>query len=529
MTEGQKRCNGNKIWILIIAFFLMAIFLICLMFSYVFQNSENTGGKKNDEIFSETDIHLFQKISDISFTEKNGGQIDPLANEDGVKIFLFWASWCPHCKESVKEADKLETAAESMGAEFYLVNKLDNEKETKDQALQFIRENQIQTESFFDEECKAYQSIGLNMIPTLFVLDYKNRVIAMMEGHVSSVEQLEQMIREAQNGKSAVMASIITQQMTVTEGAFRTTFRSERSGLPSGKDVLSESLGIMLEYAALSSNEEEFLHIWKYSRENMFPEGLMPWVISEEEDTYVNALIDDFRILGAMQKMTEQETGLQNDYEAYREAVYTYNVQDGRLVDFYDREYQQKAERFTLCYGDLKVLSVLKKTDSRFKEVYDNTLELILNGQISESFPLYYSYYDYAAEKYEGTVLNMSEALTTLLHLSEAGKLPEEALEWLEQEMNKGCIYAVYDREGNPSSDGYYESTAVYALTAMIALSEDREALAGKAINRMEQFRIQEGSNELDGLFGNSDGTGIYSFDQGMALLAYEAYERYTQ
>lgn len=529
MTEMQKRYKGNKIWILIIALFLIAMLLIYIMFSQIFNDLKSAGGKNADENLKETSIHLFQKVSDVSFIAEDGSQINPLAGGEGVKIFLFWASWCPHCIESVKAADELRTAARNMDAEFYLVNKLDYEKETKEQALQFIKDNQIQTESCFDEECKAYHSMGLNMIPTLLVLDHKNRVISMAEGHVPSVSQLEHMITEAKNGKSDTMKAAIKEQMTDEEGAFRTTYSMERSKLPSGSDVLSESLGIMLESAALSFDREGFLQIWNYSKKNMFPEGLMPWVISGDTDTQVNALIDDFRILGAMQEILEQENGLLSDYEAYRDAVYTYNTQEGRPVDFYDRQYQQKAGRFTLCYGDLKVLSVLKEEDRRFEEVYDHTLEIILNGKISERFPLYYSYYDYEEERYKGTVLNMSEALTTLLHLSEAGKLPEEALKWLEQEMEKGCIYAVYDREGNPSEDGYYESTAVYALTVMIALSEDREDLAGKAMNRMEQFRIHEDANERNGLFGNSDGTGIYSFDQGMALLAYTAYERYTQ
>ena len=37
----------------------------------------------------------------------------------------------------------------------------------------------------------------------------------------------------------------------------------------------------------------------------------------------------------------------------------------------------------------------------------------------------------------------------------------------------------------------------------------------------MEKMRINNSTSEFNGAFGNPDGTGIYSFDQCMALLTY--------
>ena len=73
---------------------------------------------------------------------------------------------------------------------------------------------------------------------------------------------------------------------------------------------------------------------------------------------------------------------------------------------------------------------------------------------------------------------------------------------------------------------GYkYESTAIYGLVSMIAQTLGDETLANKALARMEDMRVFDSDNKINGAFGNADGTGIYSFDQCIALLTYSRFE----
>lgn len=65
----------------------------------------------------------------------------------------------------------------------------------------------------------------------------------------------------------------------------------------------------------------------------------------------------------------------------------------------------------------------------------------------------------------------------------------------------------------------------MYALAALIAMEKKDMHTAGLAFNLMESFRIRNGDNGLDGLFGEEDGSGIYSFDQCVALEAYQKME----
>lgn len=70
---------------------------------------------------------------------------------------------------------------------------------------------------------------------------------------------------------------------------------------------------------------------------------------------------------------------------------------------------------------------------------------------------------------------------------------------------------------------GYgYESTATYALVAMLGKEINDSELTGKALKKMEKMRINNTSYSYNGAFGNEDGTGISSFDQLMPMLAYQ-------
>ena len=116
--------------------------------------------------------------------------------------------------------------------------------------------------------------------------------------------------------------------------------------------------------------------------------------------------------------------------------------------------------------------------------------KLVVEGKISEDFPLYYSWYNYKTGEYEKDDLNTAEAMVTLLHLAEAGLLKDDTAQWLKSQMDREGIKARYTVSGEVV-DGYnYDSTAVYALVAMIAEKIGDKDLQGKALKKMEKMRI---------------------------------------
>ena len=151
-------------------------------------------------------------------------------------------------------------------------------------------------------------------------------------------------------------------------------------------------------------------------------------------------------------------------------------------------------------------------------------LEIVKNGYISDAFPLYKSWYDYTRLVYPDSELHTAEALLTVLHLSQIGQSKPQSLQWIRDRIAEGQIWSAYDTAGNPTKR--YESTAVYAIAAMIAKNEGDMVLASRAIEKMEQLKLRQFGNPLDGAFGNGDGSGMIAFDQLMAWCAYEQMEK---
>lgn len=281
-----------------------------------------------------------------------------------------------------------------------------------------------------------------------------------------------------------------------------------------GTPVLSESQGLTMLAALNAGDGDLFRSAYGYAVAHRTEAGLFSW----EKDSPVNALVDDLRIYRAMEMGGADEAAL----DELEEALFQYNTHDGKPVDFYDSALGEKADRFTLCYADFPALDLLARRSPRWETVRGNALALVTGGRISAEFPLYHSWYHYPSGRYHTESIHMAEGLLTLLHLSQAGALPGEALDWLEARMDEGILYARYTVRGRPHRDGRFESTSVYALLAQVAFSEGRFPLAQRSLARLEALRVTDPASPAYGAFGNPDGSGVYPFDQLTAILAYQ-------
>lgn len=111
--------------------------------------------------------------------------------------------------------------------------------------------------------------------------------------------------------------------------------------------------------------------------------------------------------------------------------------------------------------------------------------------------------------------------MLTLLHLAEIKQLPNSTVQWLKDTISNKRILGRYNVDGSVVQGYEYESTAVYAIAALIGKEINDNELVNLAISNMEKMRINNVNSKFNGAFGNEDGTGIYSFDQCMALIAY--------
>lgn len=469
---------------------------------------------KNAEKYSMPGIcNLYESVSKISFENAEENHLSLGELKGKVVILMFWNNPDGTCNYRLNDIKKFEEVFNKYSdVKFILVDRT-SEK--------ILEDSNIKVSVAYDKESRAYREFQGSTIPTTLVINKNGELVKHIDGIINDNNELEALIEYGREGSHKATEKFIRNNLTNDSGGVKMTLLNEDVDDLDSETILSESQGIMLEYAEIINDVELFNTTLDYINKYMKNDELVSWRVENKNASRVNAAIDDLRIYGALKDGFYKFGKNNKELRKYRKAIYKYNVEDKKLIDSYDFEYNMKAERLTLCYADFKVLKELTEDDRRFKKVYNNSLEIVKNGYISNEFPLYYSWYNYKTGAYEKDELNTAEAMVTLLHLAEIGELQEDTISWIKDTIKTNGILGRYNVDGSVVSGYEYESTAVYAIIALIGNELDDRELIDLAVNKMERMRINNVESQFNGAFGNSDGTGIYSFDQCMALLTY--------
>ncbi len=463
-----------------------------------------------------------ESLPNLSFVKQNGDKLTLESMRGKIVVLSFWASWCPYCKKELGLASETATMlAEYPEVEYLLVDKLDNSKETKEQALLYLQDNNIPFTTVFDENLEVYNQLGLKVVPTTLIIDKQGVLKAWDAGGELNPDILKAKIDYVIDGGSYGVRNFITQELTNEHGGVRTNYMQEKDTSLKSTDVLSESQGLIMEYAVGINDKALFESSYKYVTNVMRKDPLTAWVVTENGASRVNSALDDLRMYRTMAAADALWGGYYDKLDNYEKALRRYNTDNQCLVNEYDFKYKKKSEQLKLCFADFEALELLSEKSNQWAVVYQNSINTVENGYISDNFPLYYSQYDYSEKTYKNYDINMAEGMVTLLNLAKIGRLKQTTIDWLKKAVEGEGIYAKYKTDGTIAPGYSFESTAIYGLVSIIAQTVGDKTLANKALARMEKMRIFDSNNKLNGAFGNRDGTGIYSFDQCIALLAY--------
>ncbi len=280
----------------------------------------------------------------------------------------------------------------------------------------------------------------------------------------------------------------------------------------------------MLRYYAAIADAHGFSQTLGFITRTLDTDALLSYRAREDGSPYaINASIDDLRILRGLLEGARvfSNPAYQALCENWAKRLYQTNVQDGMLLDCYDETLVFAGSVSTLCFSDLETLQLLGKVDRRWGNVEKNMRRILQRGYLGDDFPFYQTRYNLESQAYETEHVNMVEALLTALHLSEVGEGSPATLRWIKLALAQGAIYGAYTPQGIPVNQ--IESTAIYALCALLGDAESDQALVNAAIEKLRTLQITDKQSALYGAFADAATQQAYSFDNLMALAALRA------
>lgn len=97
---------------------------------------------------------------------------NPGALSGKVVLVDFWASWCGPCKEALPSYDKLYKKHEKNG---FVVIGVNVDDEISD-GQEFLKEHRVSFSHVFDEGKRIVAEVGVESMPTSFLIDKKGKI-----------------------------------------------------------------------------------------------------------------------------------------------------------------------------------------------------------------------------------------------------------------------------------------------------------------------------------------------------------------
>jgi cytochrome c biogenesis protein CcmG, thiol:disulfide interchange protein DsbE len=134
------------------------------------------------------------KVPDFYLTDFEGNKTN-LSDYLGKTVVLnFWASWCSDCVEEMPAFNEINKNFEEQGDTVLLsINLTDGQKETKNSATDFLKNNDYSMNIFYDFDDTIASLFGISKIPSTIVID-KEGHLSSYQPKILSKEEIEEMV-----------------------------------------------------------------------------------------------------------------------------------------------------------------------------------------------------------------------------------------------------------------------------------------------------------------------------------------------
>lgn len=359
----------------------------------------------------------------------------------------------------------------------------------------------------------------------LETVSFSQKVDQMYHQQSSDFRNKKHELTSTQQANRKELIQFINQKLK-TKGGIYTNYlpsNDDTLGNAVGHDCLSESSGLWLEHLAERGTKEQYDRFYKQVKEKFFKDGQFTWIIkSSGKRANVNATTDDVRILISLVQAQARfhDYKYQKELKSLLKTFKEQSLQDGLLVDCYDPSCHYPAHTVALNYLNIKDLGYLNRLAGVSSEKLYQEASILKNGYISDQCPLYYESYNYQTKEYSNPNGNIDilHSLLSIYNLSQLKAVNSKTIDFIKDKVDKGTLYNNYDSNGKPLNN--YQSSASYAIAALIAEELGDENLYQKAIDRALQFQVHDDSNELNGAIGDAPSKALYSFNNLMTIHA---------
>ncbi|MFS0655916.1 glycosyl hydrolase family 8 [Bacillus sp. 179-C3.3 HS] len=305
----------------------------------------------------------------------------------------------------------------------------------------------------------------------------------------------------------------ITHHLMTEQGLIRTTFAENHI-------YLSESLGLWMDYLVRKKDQSTFHQQFDIMHAHfLLDHGLLSWQLESQQKSKVNALVDDLRIVTALQQADQlwQNSAYRNTAEQIAKAIKDKNMYQGRLTDYYDAATNQTSHNITLSYLDPLALKELVSLRVFTEQMVNDQLSILKQAPRQKGF--FPKSYDIAKNNYSfDQELNLIDQIYTALHAEHSQIDTSSIMKWLKTTFHQeGKLYGRYELSTlEPTVT--YESPAVYALLILYALDQNERDFAEDVYHQMKTLQIQDPIKPHYGGYMNEKDT--HSFDNLLPLIA---------
>ncbi|MBC5916008.1 glycosyl hydrolase family 8 [Bacillus pumilus] len=305
----------------------------------------------------------------------------------------------------------------------------------------------------------------------------------------------------------------ITHHLMTDQGLIRTSFAEEHI-------YLSESLRLWMDYLVRKKDQNLFdQQLGVLQDQFLLDHHLLSWQIESEQKSKANALVDDLRVVSALQKANRlwKKPAYQSTAKEIAQALKEKNMYKGILSDYYDASTNRTSHTITLSYIDPKAIKELESLHIFTKQMTSNQLAILKQAPRKKGF--FPKSYDIKKKTYSfDQEINMIDQLYTAQHAHHAKVNTSEIMKWLKTSFKQdGKLYGRYKLSTlQPSVT--YESPSVYALVILYALKQNEQKFAKTVYHRMKELQTQDPLKPYYGGYMNEKET--HSFDNLLPLIA---------